>query len=138
MTDSYDHAVLQYPINQDGTLASTKQSLVAAGTNPVSITVHSSGKYAYVANADSPGTVSQYTIGQDGSLTPMKKAKVATGEYAQSIALDPSGKHAYVANKDALWQYTISPVDGSLVLMNPAKVNAACGPSFITTVPGHK
>jgi DNA-binding beta-propeller fold protein YncE len=57
---------------------------VAAGTNPLSVTIDPSGKYAYVANQVS-NDISQYAIGADGSLTPVASATVAAGGGPVSI-----------------------------------------------------
>ena len=57
---------------------------LAAGTSPESVTVDTSGKYAYVANCNS-ANVSQYTIGSTGALTAMATPTVTAGTYPYSV-----------------------------------------------------
>ena len=56
----------------------------AAGSNPRSVTVDPSGRFAYVANQTS-NNVSQYTIGADGALAPMNPATVPAGTGPVSV-----------------------------------------------------
>ncbi len=70
---------------------------VAAGINPISVTVDPTGQFAYVANFGS-NNVSAYRIdASTGALTAVGAA-VATGANPQSVTVDPTGQFAYVAN----------------------------------------
>src|SRR6266568_5692951 len=111
---------------------------VAAGNTPYSVTVDPSGKYAYVANANS-NTLSQYTIGAQGALTAMSPATVAAGTGPASVTVDPSGKYAYVANASSndVSQYTIGAT-GGLTPMGPATIAAGTTPYSVTVDPGGK
>jgi len=102
-----------YAINATtGALASI--GTIAAGTDPVSVAVDPSGKFAYVANLSS-NDVSMYTIdATTGALTSI--GTIAAGTGPVSVAVDPSGKFAYVANLSSndVSKYTIDATTGSL------------------------
>jgi DNA-binding beta-propeller fold protein YncE len=74
-------------------LASTANT----GTNPCTITIDPSGKFAYVTNTDDL-TISQYTIGANGALTDNGTTTITTGFGPNSLTVDPGGKYAYVTN----------------------------------------
>jgi 6-phosphogluconolactonase (cycloisomerase 2 family) len=90
----------------------------APGAGTWSVTVHPSGKYAYVANYDG-NTVSQYRIGANGALTAMTPATVALGgvwpDLPSFVTVDPTGKYAYVTGGGGgiLARYSIG-ADGAL------------------------
>src|SRR4029077_14928967 len=76
--------------------ALTSVGTIAAGTDPVSVAVDPSGKFAYVTNSGS-NDVSMYTINSTaGSLTLI--GTISAGLSPTSIAIQPSGKFAYVTN----------------------------------------
>ena len=101
-------SISQYTVGATGALTPMNPATVAAGTNPVSVTVDNSGQYAYVANFGS-NNVSQYTIGSGGALTAMSSASVAAGTSPYSITIDPLSQFIYVANYGGynVSQYTI-------------------------------
>lgn len=107
-------------------------------TNPQSVTVDPSGRYAYVANNGS-NTVSQYKIGTDGALSPiLSNATVGTDQYPVSVAVHPSGKYAYVANQfGTVSQYTVNN-DGSLTALSPTSVAAGQLPTSVAVDPSGK
>jgi DNA-binding beta-propeller fold protein YncE len=70
-----DHKFTVFPIEKfsmytiDATTgALTSMGTIAAGTDPVSVAVDPSGKFAYVTNSGS-NDVSMYSIGSTGTLT---------------------------------------------------------------------
>jgi len=93
---------------------------------PQSVAVNPTGKYAYVANANTNagdqffvGNVSIYEIDATGALT--FRGSVAADLGAHSVAVDPFGRFAYVANFGDLdirfgnvSMYTINPTTGAL------------------------
>ena len=107
-----------------------------AGTNPVSVAVAPSGKYAYVPNF-TDNNVSQYTIGADGGLIPMGTPSVGAGTNPESVLIDPSGKYAYATNSGSndLSQYSIG-ADGSLSPLIPVTAPAYNGPYSIALTHG--
>jgi 6-phosphogluconolactonase len=95
---------------------------VGAGSCPLSVVVHPSGKFAYAANTGSDGGpdiegVSMYTINPNGTLTPM--GLINAGYCPSSLAVDPSGKFAYVTNHcdNTISMYTIDLTTGALTLL---------------------
>ncbi len=67
---------------------------------PTSVVVDPSGKFAYMANGENPGSVGSvlvYTINATtGALTPV--GMIDTGIGPVSVAVDPAGKFAYVTD----------------------------------------
>jgi YVTN family beta-propeller protein len=108
--------VSMYTINTTtGALASI--GTIAAGTDPVSVVVEPSGKFAYVTNSNS-NDVSMYTINvTTGALTPI--GTIAAGLSPTSIAVHPSGKFAYVTNSvsNDVSMYSIDGATGDLTLI---------------------
>jgi len=91
--------------------------MIAAGTNPLSVVVDPSGKFAYVANFNS-NDVSMYTINATtGALTSV--GTIAAGMSPTSIAVHPSGKFAYVTNSASndVSMYSIDAATGALTLI---------------------
>jgi 6-phosphogluconolactonase (cycloisomerase 2 family) len=139
------NTVSQFTIGADGSLTPMTPPTVLMGTGagilyyPFSITVHPSGKWAYVAN-NQKGNVNQYTIGPNGTLTPMTVPAVAAGAYPDSITVAPSGKWAYVANGDAntVSQYTIDQTTGALTPMASPTVPSGQNAYTITIDPQSK
>jgi DNA-binding beta-propeller fold protein YncE len=79
----------------------TPPATVAADTNPYSVAVDPSGRFAYVAN-NGANDVSQYAIDHAaGTLSALSPATVVPGAAAwtnpQVIAVEPSGRFAYLA-----------------------------------------
>ena len=122
----------QYSINPTtGALSAMTPATVpafnTAGHTTFAITVHPSGKYAYVT--DYYGGILEYTIdGTTGALSQLAQTTVdGTYKSAAWITVDPSGKYAYVANAytttAAISQFTVG-ADGTLTAMTPASVGA--------------
>lgn len=95
--------------------ALTSIGTVAAGTQPVSVVVDPTGKFAYVTNSGS-NDVSMYTIkATTGALTSIGTT-IAAGASPASVAVDPTGKFAYVVNSGSndVSMYTINATTGAL------------------------
>jgi YVTN family beta-propeller protein len=124
-----------YAINATtGALASI--GTIAAGTDPVSVAVDPSGKFAYVTNSGS-NDVSMYTIdATTGALTSI--GTIAAGTDPVSVAVDPSGKFAYVTNSGSndVSMYTINSTSGSLTLIG--MIAAGLSPTSIAIRPSGK
>ncbi len=130
VTNSGD--VYDYDDEADGTVAmytidATTGALTSTGTIngncpglcfPSSVVVDPSGKFAYVANGENPGSagaVLMYTINATtGVLTSI--GTIATGTGPVSAAVDPSGRFAYVTNSNSndVSMYTINATTGAL------------------------
>jgi YVTN family beta-propeller protein len=124
-----------YAINPTtGALASI--GTIAAGTDPVSVAVDLSGKFAYVTNSGS-NDVSMYTIdATTGALASI--GTIAAGTDPVSVAMDPSGKFAYVTNSGSndVSMYSINGTTGSLTLIG--MIAAGLSPASIAIHPSGK
>jgi YVTN family beta-propeller protein len=102
--------ISMYTINA-ATGALTSIGTIAAGTDPISVAVDPTGKFAYVTNSGS-NDVSMYTIDTaTGALTSIGTTTGGGG----SIAIHPSGKFAYVSNSaGSVSMYTINATTGAL------------------------
>ncbi len=130
VTNSGD--VYDYDGEADGNVAmytidATTGALTSTGTIngncpglcfPSSVVVDPSGKFAYVANGNTPGSagsVLMYTINATtGALASI--GTIATGTDPVSVAVDPAGKFAYVTNSNSndVSMYTINATTGAL------------------------
>jgi 6-phosphogluconolactonase len=69
----------------------------ATGSGPQAVAVHPSGKFLYVANANS-GTISAFSIdATTAALTPITGSPFAVSTPPQSLAIDSSGNFLYVS-----------------------------------------
>jgi len=86
---------------------------VPAGLNPVWVTIHPSGRMAYVANMVS-NDISIFRLLKNGGLIHQKTIDAEAGP--QSIIINPRGSVAYVPNRDSnhVSVYRIDPKTGLL------------------------
>ncbi|MEO8333294.1 MAG: beta-propeller fold lactonase family protein, partial [Gallionella sp.] len=100
------------------------QGTIATGTTPVAITIHPSGKFAYVVNKIS-NSVSAYSIdASSGALARIdangsvvgNQTTIPTRLTPVAIAIHPDGGYAYVANADdnSVSVYGIDTLTGAL------------------------
>ena len=95
---------------------------IAAGTDPVSVTVDPSGRFVYVANQIN--NVFMYTIdAATGALSSI--GTIPGGIEPMSVAVHPSGKFAYVGDvvSDDVLIYSVDATTGTLTWAGTA---AAC------------
>jgi len=127
--------VAMFTINaMTGTLTSI--GTIAAGTDPVSVTVDPTGKFSYVANSGS-NDVSMFTINATtGALASL--GTIAAGTNPGFVAVDPAGKFAYVTNfkSNDVSMYTINSTTG--VLMPIGSIAAGTSPTSIAVHPSGK
>jgi len=139
-----DNTVSIYTVN-----AATGQlrhnGYVAAGTNPSSVTVDPSGKFAYVTNSfngTGGNSVPAYSINAttgaltridaDGTLAGIQNFPAGSGPRAVSV--DPAGKFAYVANNGGgVSAYTINATTGALTAVAGSPFTAGTIPRSVTT-----
>ena len=93
-----------------GTL--TQISTVAAGTYPVGVSVHPTGKFAYAVSFGSDD-VNAYRIESNGALTSIG-TPVKTGGSPGSINVDPTGRYAYGVAYNTISGYRIDADTGLL------------------------
>ena len=85
-----------YTIGANGVLNAVTGSPFAAGAQPFSIVLDSSGKYVYVANGID-ATISGYLIGTGGGLTALSGSPYASGAQVEALGRDSSGKYLLAA-----------------------------------------
>jgi len=95
-----------------------------SGTDPASVTITSTGTFAYLANqgnGSSSGSLSAYRINATtGTLTPVPGSPFATENIPVHVAVNPAGTFAYVANivyggsNGNLSAYSINATTGTL------------------------
>jgi 6-phosphogluconolactonase len=117
------NSIVMFTINAT-TGALTSTGTIAVDGFAVTVAVHPSGKFAYLATASSTpgaaGNVSMFTISAaTGALTSIGTVAAGTinAESAPtSIVVDPTGKFAYVANfgSNDVSMYTINTTTGIL------------------------
>ena len=83
--------IVSYPIASDGTLTAASALTVAAGSQPLSVVLDTTGKFAYVANGIG-ATISGFSLA-NGRATPLNPATDASGATTSWVALDQSGKY---------------------------------------------
>jgi YVTN family beta-propeller protein len=152
VTNSGD--VYDYDDEADGTVAmytidATTGALTSTGTIngncpglcfPSSVVVDPSGKFAYVATGNNPGSagsVIMYTINATtGALTTI--GTIATGTGPASVAVDPASKFAYVTNSNSndVSMYTINATTGALTSIGT--IATGTGPASVAVDPASK
>lgn len=112
-----DNTVSAFDVDANTGQLSAIGSPVAAGANPVGLTVDMRTRFAYAMNAAS-NTISAYRIDQaTGSLSPVAGSPFSTGTEPQAMVIDPSGRFAYVVcagATDEIWRYQIDQLSGGL------------------------
>jgi 6-phosphogluconolactonase (cycloisomerase 2 family) len=140
--------VSAYTINSStGALRAVVGSPFAAGSNPDSVTVDPSGRFAYVANFCvsandcSVGSVSAYTINSStGALRALAGSSFAAGSGPDSVTVDSSGRFAYVANSrdNTVSAYDINSSTGALSAVSGSPFAAGITPHSVTVDPSDR
>ena len=137
---AFNGSVSAYSIGANGALTPVPGSPFAAGTEPNSVAVDSTAKFAYVANTLS-NNVSAYSIGANGALTPLTSlgSPFAAGTLPVSVAVDPTAKFAYVANvgDSNVSAYSIG-ANGALTPVPGSPFAAGSGPLSVAVDPTGK
>lgn len=101
MANSISHNVSAFTVNPStGALTAVSGSPFAAGSNPLSVTVDPTGRFAYVGDAVN-GHVYAFSINSTGALTAVSGSPFAAGmpgTQLSSVTVDPSGNFAYVTD----------------------------------------
>ncbi len=104
------------PLTDVDAITVGNQLSIATGSNPRSVTLDPSGKFAYVANWFSNNLTAFTVDTMTGALTNTGNTVPVSGSAPRSVTVDPSGKFAYVANSsnDNISAYTINATSGIL------------------------
>lgn len=120
--------ILTFSINQSNGALTQSGSPASGSPLPVGLTVHPSGKFAYLVSS-SPDIVTVYSVNStSGQLTPTSTAN--TGSLPSAIAIGPAGKFGYVTNSgdNNVSEYSIDQTTGALTHLGDASgVNAPVG-----------
>ncbi|MGD0061706.1 MAG: beta-propeller fold lactonase family protein [Verrucomicrobiia bacterium] len=143
---SDDATVFMYTIDQTtGLLTPTSPAMVYTGGIPFQVRVAPNGKFAYVVNNLSGGTMTdgiwQYTVNSTtGVLTSNTPVAVAAGNAPTEIAIDPTSSFAYVVNRNdnTISMFTIDPNTGNLTPNSTATIPAGTEPFRIDFDPSGK
>ncbi len=109
--------VSAFSINPVTGQLSSLGAAVAAGSNPQSVAIEPSGRFAYVGNrgvANSGNSLTRYDIALNGTISSPGTTTTVTGPV--DLALDPLGRFAYVAGAGlpGLALHEIASNDGTL------------------------
>ncbi len=138
------HNVSGFSINTTtGALTPVAGSPFAAGTDPTSVAVDATGRFAYVANQNysaKSGSVSAYAISAStGVLTAVSGSPFASAGEPYGMAVDPAGKFAYVPNvySDSVSAYTIDQTTAALTSIagSPFATTGGSEPEGVTVDP---
>ena len=122
--------IAAFKVGEGGTLTYLDKQ-PAEGVNPCHVSVHPSGKMAFLANYTS-GTWAAYPIAANGAVEPASANFVVTGSgpdksrqakpHAHCAMPSPNSKYVYVADlgTDQLMNYTVYVTRGA-VAPNPAQ-----------------
>jgi len=127
-----------------GALTPVAGSPFPAGSFPVSVAVHPTGKFVYVANnaqfSGGNGNVSGYTINPGtGTLTAIVGSPFPAELLPNSVTVDPSGKFAYMANQgNNVSGYAIDPSTGALTAIAGSPFAAGSTPVSVAVDPSGK
>jgi 6-phosphogluconolactonase len=104
--------------------------------NPVSVTVHPTGPFAYVANL--VGNVTAFSINfSTCELTRIPGSPYPAGSFPTSVATDPAGKFLYVTNSGSnnISAYSINSSTGALTPLIGSPIPTGVFPSSVTVHP---
>jgi len=115
-----------YTIGANGGLNAVTGSPFAAGAQPFSVVLDSSGKYVYVANG-SDATISGYLIGTGSVLTPLAGSPYVSGQQVEALGRDNSGKYILAAAFGGSPDLTMYSFDATSLGKLDAATSAATG-----------
>lgn len=128
--------VSQYSVGTNGSLSSLGPDVATFPSDPSGISIHPSGKYAYVGHRNS--IMWQYNVAANGTLSPMETVDIGAGLNALWPTIHPTGQYVYVAAANSLgsvWQYSVSETTGALSYMTPDSVTAGDTPMRLVVDP---
>jgi 6-phosphogluconolactonase (cycloisomerase 2 family) len=120
-----------FSIGTGGSLSTIQGSPFTAGTTPVQIVIHPSGKFLYVG--DSAGGILVFSISSSGALTLISDFPFFAGA-PPSLAITPDGKYLYIADfDDVVNGYSIDGTTGSLTELTNSPFSNATGTGDFST-----
>lgn len=123
-TASYESHIYGYSINGDGSLTSTTQAVISAGSGPQGLAVYplggTNGGFLYTADSGE-SHVRGFKYDQTGTLTELGSSPFNPfGAQPSGIAIDPQGAYLYVTNyaDGTVASFSIDPSSGALTLLS--------------------
>jgi 6-phosphogluconolactonase (cycloisomerase 2 family) len=115
---SANSLVAQFDVGIKGQLSPLiTPTVTIKNSNPLSIAADSTGRHAYVANANT-GAIYQYHISAAGTLSPLNPVSIATEFTAGYIVASPTGPYLYAATASSgIYEFNIG-ADGTLAPMS--------------------
>lgn len=125
--------IFQFRMNQNGTLTALNPSNSAAGTSPVSVLIHPSGNFSYIANfAGSTVTLLSVNKGNGQLSVPTQATPIPPSPSSPpnvfntqagpiALAITPNGSFLYALNRTAgnITAFTVDPTTGNLTVIPP-------------------
>ncbi|MBI1791896.1 MAG: beta-propeller fold lactonase family protein [Acidobacteria bacterium] len=140
-----DATISAYVIDQESGILTEILPRVATPGRPTSVTVHPSGKFAYVTNGGDPAiggpNLAAFSIDANtGALTLLGSAPVTPGSSPQSAVVDPSGKFVFVAHQGAnnVSVFSIDTLTGAVSPIQGSPFATPQGPSSLVVHPNGK
>lgn len=134
---NYDSALISTFHADIATGALTFMASSATGVGPGAITLHPSGKFAYVVNFES-NDISIYTVHPNSGVLIPAGVAVATGEWPTALEIEPTGHFAYVPNyiSNSVSTYAIDTQTGRLTALGT--IATGINPRYLVIDPaGH-
>lgn len=115
-----DGAVVTYAIDPVSMQLTRLSAVSSAGTSPAHVSVHSSGKFVFVANYGG-GNVAVFPVAADGTLGPASDVRPSVGPHHHARAIDdPPGQFA-VSDHEGPHLHMVAPdPTGQFVVANDA------------------
>ncbi len=121
----------------NGSLTPVPGSPFEAGSQPLSMAIDLTGRFAYVAN-NASDNISAYRIGHlSGALEPLPGSPFAAGNAPYAVGVDPIAERAFVTSSSPgeVHSYTINFFNGALDEVFGSPVPAGFTPQSITITP---
>ncbi len=131
--------VLAYRVNnKTGELMKTFGGTFNTGMSPLSVAVHPSRHFVYVANSGE-NDISLYTVDSNSGALREVLPRTTTALNPTNLAIDPGGSFLYVVNRgvNGVSSFSISG-DGTLSPVAGTPVAAGFGPANIAVTPSGK
>jgi 6-phosphogluconolactonase (cycloisomerase 2 family) len=122
--------IFQFQLHSNGSLSGLSPENSSAGTSPVTVVIHPSGDFAYIANF-AGNTVTLLSVNQgNGQLAPPAPPPIPpptpgnifnTGPGPIAIAIAPNGAFLYALNQGSgnIAAFTVDPTSGDLTAIPP-------------------
>ena len=125
--------------NKSGQLMNTFGHVFNTGMSPLSVAVHPSHRFVYVANSGE-NDISLYDVDSSSGALQEVLPRTTTALNPTNLAIDPTGNFLYVVNRgvNGVSSFSIDSGSGKLSPIAGTPVAAGFGPSNIAVTPSGK